>query len=207
MQPTGLAIRFFGGRSMPFVLLLLVFCSALDLAAKNWPRFHGPKGQGRSSESNLPVKWSASTNVRWKTPLPGPGHSSPIVWEDRIFLTAFRKEASALSFLSSGGDVVVLSIDAASGKILWERNVAARGIEETHSANAPASPTPVTDGERVYVYFGSFGLICFDFAGKKIWEHPLGPFPNEWGSASSPSFTMTSFCSTSTPTAKIFCSR
>jgi outer membrane protein assembly factor BamB len=171
---------------MPLALLALGCCCAGDLSAENWPRFHGPGGQGRSSESDLPVKWSASSNVRWKTPLPGPGHSSPVVWEDRIFLSAFRKEASLLSFLGSGGDLVILSIDAPSGRILWEREVSASEIEETHSTNAPASPTPVTDGERVYVYFGSFGLVCFDFTGKKVWEHPLGPFPNEWGSASSP---------------------
>ncbi|MBI1940380.1 MAG: PQQ-like beta-propeller repeat protein [Acidobacteria bacterium] len=168
------------------MMLVSLACFAGSISAENWPRFHGPGGQGISSESSLPVKWSATTNVRWKTPLPGPGHSSPIVWGDRIFVTAFRRDDSLLSFLRAGGELLVLSIDASSGKILWERKVPAGRIEETHSTNAPASPTPVTDGQRVYVYFGSFGLTCFDFQGNKIWEHPLGPFPNEWGSASSP---------------------
>jgi outer membrane protein assembly factor BamB len=108
------------------------------------------------------------------------------VWESRIFLTAYRKDDSLLSSVWPKGDLVVLSLDADSGKVLWERKVEARQIEETHNTNAPASPTPVTDGSRVYVYFGSFGLACFDFNGNKIWEHRLGPFPNEWGSASSP---------------------
>ncbi len=174
------------GWGVALVAFFLPLCQETNLSAENWPRFHGPGGQGRSSETGLPVKWSATSNVRWKTPLPGPGHSSPIVWGDRIFLTAFRKDSSTLGFLGSGGQLVVLSIDAGSGKVIWERQVQARKIEETHSTNAPASPTPVTDGERVYAYLGSFGLVCFDFAGKKIWEHPLGPFPNEWGSASSP---------------------
>lgn len=156
-------------------------CSFILLAgaasADNWPQWRGPRSQGVSTETRLPVTWSGTENVRWKTALPGPGHSSPITWGNRIFLTAYKRE---------GNKLLTLAIDKTTGKIVWEREVAAREIERVHPTNAPASPTPTTDGRYVYVYFGSFGLVCFDFDGKKIWEKQLGPFPNEWGSASSP---------------------
>lgn len=179
-------------------LLLAALLTSAPVQAENWPQFRGPGSRGLSSETGLPVKWGPQSNVVWKTPLPGPGHSSPIVWQDRIFLTVFRPGSggagtvtrSIAGLLSMGvsvkGQLVVLCIDRTNGKVLWERAVATESIEDVHPTNSPASPTPVTDGKYVYVYFGSFGLVCFDFDGRKIWEHRLGPFPNEWGSASSP---------------------
>lgn len=158
------------------MFVALIFC-ALNASADNWPQFRGVGSQGISTETKLPVKWSATTNVRWKTALPGPGHSSPIIWGNRIFLTAFNQSKNQL---------LVLALDKETGKILWERNVPAQRIEEYHPTSAPASPTPVTDGKNVYVYFGSSGLTSFDFNGNKVWENRFGPFPNEWGSASSP---------------------
>ena len=163
-------------RGFGMVLVGLILFAA-NVSADNWPQFRGAGSQGISTETKLPVKWSATSNVRWKTALPGPGHSSPIIWGNRIFLTAFNQSKNQL---------LVLALDKDSGKILWERPVPAQRIEEYHSTNAPASPTPATDGKQVYVYFGSSGLTCFDFAGNKVWENRFGPFPNEWGSASSP---------------------
>ena len=161
------------------------------LFADNWPQFRGPD-QGRTPETNLPVSWSATENVRWKTPLPGPGHSSPIIWGDRIFLTAFRPESTGMMgrLMSRlgwpAGQLLVLSLDKQTGRVLWEREVVVDSIAPLHSTNAPASPTPVTDGELVYVYFGQKGLTAFDFDGDVVWEKDLGPYPNEWGFASSP---------------------
>ena len=172
------ANRRIGRKGLVLVAAALLGCAA-PVWAENWPQFRGPHSQGVSFETGLPVKWSATQNVKWKTPLPGPGHSSPIIWGNRIFLTAFRPGGGK-------GQLLVLSLDKATGRILWEREVPAERIEQTHSTNAPASPTPVTDGRYVYVYFGSRGLVAFDFAGNKVWEKPLGPFPNEWGTASSP---------------------
>lgn len=169
---------------MRIASLVLALCAA-GLAA-NWPQFRGPRSEGISTEAGLPVKWSATQNVRWKTSLPGPGHSSPIVWGDRIFLTAFRPEGSPRRLTGSAGKLLVLSLDKRTGKVIWEREMPAGRIEQTHATNAPASPTPVTDGKYVYTYFGSRGLTAWDFDGQRIWEVPLGPFPNEWGSASSP---------------------
>lgn len=179
------------------VAVLLIFSSA-PAFADNWPQFRGPGSRGISSETGLPITWTSQSNVVWRRPLPGPGHSSPIVWGDRIFLTAFKAGSGGAGFVARSiaglmargvsvkGQLLVLCIDRVSGKVLWERAVPAESIEQVHPTNSPASPTPVTDGTHVYVYFGSFGLVCFDFEGRKIWEHRLGPFPNEWGSASSP---------------------
>ncbi|MGH9315138.1 MAG: PQQ-binding-like beta-propeller repeat protein, partial [Vicinamibacterales bacterium] len=144
------------------------------------------------------LQWSATDKVRWKTPLPGPGHSSPIVWGDRIFLTAFRSTEGVMGRMTGAvtgliaagyrpsGQLFVLSLDRSSGRILWQRDVSAPQIEEIHSTNSPASPTPVSDGTLVYSYFGSRGVVAHDFNGALVWEKPLGPYPNEWGSASSP---------------------
>ena len=147
------------------------------LRADNWPQFRGPQGQGVARASKLPLKWDARTNVRWKTALPGAGHASPVVWGERIFLTAYDKAARRL---------LLLCLDKTSGKIRWRRAVPAAQVEAVHEANTPASSTPVTDGEHIYVWFNSAGLFCFDFAGKLVWEKRLKMLPIEWGSASSP---------------------
>ena len=178
-------------KALGLVLSLLIFAWLLNTVTAfgdNWPQFRGPHSLGISTETGLPVKWSSTTNVKWKTLLPGPGHSSPIIWENRIFLTAFKADSSLRSYFGSSnkGQLLVLCLDKPTGKILWERPVPSDRIEQLHSTNSPASPTPVTDGKYVYFYFGSRGLIAFDFEGRKIWENLLGPFPNEWGSASSP---------------------
>jgi len=171
-------------------VMAIVLCASSVGRSQNWPQFRGPGSLGVSGEKGLPIRWSSSDNVSWKTPLPGPGHSSPIVWGDRIFLTAFQPTITSrlLSYISSSrdGKLLALCLDRKDGKILWERSVPANAIEQVHSTNSPATPTPVTDGRYVYFYFGSYGLLCYDFSGNKVWEHPLGPFPNEWGSASSP---------------------
>jgi outer membrane protein assembly factor BamB len=166
------------------VSLAIIFLTVSTAFGENWPQFRGPESRGLSNETGLPVKWSATENVRWKTTLPGPGHSSPIVWGNRIFLTALKQTRWQL-FGSPTGQLVVLALDKPTGKIVWEREIAAN-TETMHPTNSPASPTPATDGTLVYVYFGSSGVSAFDFDGKQVWHVKLGPYPNEWGSASSP---------------------
>jgi hypothetical protein len=155
----------------------LLVCLAVNCQAGNCPQFRGPQGQGVSSETKLPLKWDAKTNVHWKTALPGPGHSSPVIWGNRIFLTAFQPQRQRLR---------ARCLDKTSGRIWWQRDAGADKIEGVHETNSPASPTPATDGERVYVWFNSRGLLCFNFAGKLVWEKRMKPLPIEWGSASSP---------------------
>jgi outer membrane protein assembly factor BamB len=188
----------FNASRRSFVALLTLLWMTSSTAADNWPQFRGPDSRGVSAERGIPVQWSPTEQVQWKTRLPGPGHSSPIVWGDRIFLTAFRSTAGILSRMTGtvtglmaaghrpSGQLFVLSLDRATGRVLWQREVGASQIEEIHSTNSPASPTPVTDGTLVYSYFGSRGLVAHDFGGAMVWEKPLGPYANEWGSASSP---------------------
>lgn len=146
--------------------------------SSSWPQFRGPNAAGVSSERNLPVEFGPGTNVIWRMPLP-PGHSSPCVWGDRIFLTA-REDSKRL---------VVLCVRRDDGQLRWKQEVPAERIENVHPrVGSPASSTPATDGQQVYVFFGSVGLVCFDFEGRQAWKHELGPFAYHlgWGAASSP---------------------
>jgi outer membrane protein assembly factor BamB len=145
--------------------------------ADNWPALRGPGGEGRSSETGLPVKWTAE-NVRWKVDLPGPGHSSPIVWGDRIFVT------QALD--RNGTRRALLCFDRANGKLLWQRETLYKQREPSQKANPYCSATPVTDGGVVIACFASAGLVCYDFQGNEKWRKELGKVYHDFGNASSP---------------------
>lgn len=147
---------------------------ALCLAAADWPQFRGPNASGVSDDTNLPVVFGPNKNVVWRTPLP-PGHSSPVIAGDRIFLTAFEGER-----------LLTIAIDRSSGRILWRREAPRPRKQELHKANSPASPSPVSDGTNVYVFFGDFGLISYGADGNERWRHPLGPFNNPFGMGASP---------------------
>jgi outer membrane protein assembly factor BamB len=141
-----------------------------------WPRWRGPSGQGLAMDSGYVDTWSDKQNVLWRTDVPGRGHSSPIVWRDRIFLTTGY----------SDGRVSVLSYNRADGKRLWETFGPDGPSERTHPKNSAASPTPSTDGERVYASFGNKGVMAVDFTGKLLWHRSLGTFDNYHGTAGSP---------------------
>lgn len=187
-------------RMMPVIVLVTVWLCLAELRLPgaagdtNWPQWRGPDGAGVSTERDLPVKWSATKNVAWKTAIPGRGHSSPIVWGNRVFLTTdiegpVIQGASAVTHIRSGqvyrhpdamsGDrrhtMKVLCLDRDSGRILWER-LAYEGTvyDDRHRKGAYASCTPVTDGRYVYAWFEAEGLYCYDFAGKLIWQTSLG---------------------------------
>ncbi len=176
------------------VLLLLAILVAVASAEPNWPQWRGPDSSGVSLAKELPEEWSATKNIRWKTAIPGRGHSSPIVWDDRVFLTSWHEGPVAegakapkhmlgdKEFLhpdSVGADrshtLKVLALDRAGGKILWERTAyEGRVYDDRHRKNTYASPTPVTDGRHVYAYFGSEGLYAYDFNGKLAWKASPG---------------------------------
>lgn len=141
----------------------------------HWNRFRGPDGLGIApDEQALPAHLDPERNLVWKRELP-PGHSSPCLAGDRIFLTGATEE-----------ELLSLCIDRASGEVLWQRVLPAKAIERLHPTNGPASPTPTADSERVMVYFGAFGLICYDHDGKELWRREL-PIPdNTFGPAASP---------------------
>jgi len=168
----------------------------------NWPQFRGAGARGITTNSRVPEQWSASENVGWKAEIPGRGWSAPIVWGDRVFLTtAIKPGPSELpkKGLYLGGEQPnaprlehewkVVCLDLASGTVRWER-VVHRGEPPgpVHTKNSYASETPVTDGERVYAYFGNLGVFCLDFEGKEVWSHPIEPhkMASSWGTAASP---------------------
>jgi outer membrane protein assembly factor BamB len=160
-----------------FLVSLAIAGGVSELPAEpNWPRFGGPAGFGRSAETSLPVKWN-SESVVWKTTLKGSGQSSVVNWGNRLFVT---------SAASSGAKRWVHCLDRQTGKLLWEREIAVAAPEIIHKMNTYATPTCVTDGERVIAFFGPGGLHGFDLEGNPEWSRELGPFPSPWGVAASP---------------------
>ena len=148
-------------------------------AEVNWPRWRGPQQDGHSSETNLPVKWSAE-NVVWKAELPGSGQSSPIIWGDRIFLT---------SALEQGQERVVFCVDRKTGQVAWKETAWKGTPEPIHNMNGWASATCVTDGEVVVAFFGRGGIHAYTVAGKPLWSHDLGKFEGPWGTSACPIMT------------------
>ena len=155
-------------------LIILVWLSAAAAVAADWPQFRGPAGLGTSSDTGLPLEVGPHKNVIWKTPLP-PGHSSPILVGKQIFLTGYEGET-----------LLTISLDRATGKMLWKREAPRPRKEDMQKTNSPASPTPASDGKSVFVFFGDFGLIAYSMDGDERWRHPLGPFNNANGHGSSP---------------------
>jgi outer membrane protein assembly factor BamB len=154
-----------------------------DVAAKagNWPGWRGGDGSGICEDRELPTEWNETTNIVWKVPVPGSGHSSPIVWGDRLFLTTAEEADKRRS---------ILCFSRTDGKLLWKADCPKRALEAKIDAQTGeavyASATPVTDGERVYAFFASAGVMAVDFAGKQVWHRDLGEFASEYGVASSP---------------------
>lgn len=147
-------------------------------AAADWPRFRGPNGAGVADDPATPVKW-AKTDVLWKTPIPGVGHSSPIVVGDRVFLQSASPD---------GKQRFLVSVKVADGKIAWARDIEAK-TAKTHKKNSLASSTPASDGERVYacVWDGSaVTVVAYDFDGKRVWSHALGEYGSQHGAGMSP---------------------
>jgi outer membrane protein assembly factor BamB len=160
------------------VIATLVLSGAAVLAqtrrAPDWIRFRGPNGSGVSAATNIPTEFGPEKNVVWRLELPT-GHSSPILFEDRVYVTSTRDKA-----------LVLYAIDRLAGKILWERTAPAEARPPVDKRNNPASPSVAVDATGVYVFFPDFGLIAYDQAGKEIWRHPLGPFTNIYGMGASP---------------------
>ncbi len=145
------------------------------VSAADWPAWRGPAGTGVSVEKDLRADWSTARAPRWRTPLPEPGNSTPVIAKGKIFLTQ-----------SEGTRRNLLCMDRADGKLLWKAGVGVTAEERTHKTNPYASASPVTDGERVIVWFGSGGLAAYDFAGKEIWRTDLGRHDHRFGYGGSP---------------------
>ena len=155
-------------------LILAATAAAAVVNETDWSRFRGPNGAGVAEERPLPSEFGPEQNVIWKTALP-PGHSSPVVSGDRLFVTAFEGEG-----------LLTIALDRASGRIVWRREVPRRHMLHVDKRNHPASPTPAADGGNVYVFFQDFGLVSYDRQGRERWRVALGPFNNAYGMGASP---------------------
>ncbi len=164
-------------RFVPALVLLSLVAS--PLCAENWPHWRGPHLNGSTSATNLPVNWTRTEGIAWKARLDGAAASTPIVWEDRVFLSGLDAEKDALQ---------AMCFDRADGKLLWKHEVA-EGTSQDDRSNF-AAPSPVTDGESVCFFFSSGELVCYDFAGRQLWARNLqkdyGTFAFNWTFATSP---------------------
>lgn len=145
--------------------------------AENWPQFRGPTGQGLSKEKNLPLHWSAGENVVWKTEIAGESWSSPIIWGDRVFVTTAT---------DSGETCRVISLDRRSGKVLWNKEIFKQILRRKEGRNTYATPTPATNGERVYACFGDGSFVALNFSGEVVWTNRDYKFYGQHGLGSSP---------------------
>ena len=161
-------------RKMLIATGLVLLLAGRCLGQMTWPQFRGPNGQGVSALAAPPAAFGPSSNLLWSVEIP-PGHSSPVVVGNRIFLTAFQT-----------GKLHTIALERTTGKLLWQRPAPARLIEKVHAFASPASPTPLADENRVIVYFGSFGLLCYDHDGKELWAKPLPTPKSTYGTSSSP---------------------
>ena len=148
--------------------------AALLLNASDWPQFRGPNAAGVSETTGLPVEFGPAKNVLWKQALP-PGHSSPVLSADRIFVTGYDED-----------HLFVIALERASGRIVWRREVVRPRKQKLHASNSPASPSVATDGRNAYVFFTDFGLLSYGSDGEERWRVPLGPFNNPFGLGASP---------------------
>lgn len=157
------------------LFMLLNFC--LSANAENWPAWRGPRGDGTCTEQGLPTTWSRTENVAWKVPLPERGNSTPIVWQDRVFVT---------QSLEKEGRRTLMCFRRQDGRLLWQEGMEWKEKETSHGTNPMCSASPVTDGERIVAWFGSAGLFCYDFQGHLLWKRDLGLQRHIWGYGSSP---------------------
>ena len=183
-------------RCVPWLLQIVVLAIASsDSRAENWNMWRGPRGDGTSIETKIPTHWSDSDNVRWKVPIPGEGHASPIVWEDKLFVTTCLPESRARA---------LICLDRESGQTVWQRTVFVADLENKHNLNSRASGTPATDGELVYTTFlapdgskvpfkedrfvtpGKMVVAAYDLDGTERWQVQPGGFASIHGYCSSP---------------------
>ncbi len=176
--------------------------AADELVTHRWPSFRGEHSTGVGHGKGLPDRWDATTNVAWCRDIPGRGWSSPVIWDGRVIVTTVERDGAyeePKKGLYFGGDRKVpsdaihrwqvLCFDLENGKTLWEHTVhTGKPPGPIHIKNSYASETPVTDGKRVYAYFGNVGIFCFDMNGKTLWERRFKPHPTRygWGTAASP---------------------
>jgi outer membrane protein assembly factor BamB len=167
-----------GNRAVFSFSSLLLF--TISAAAADWPGWRGRHGDGRSDETGIPVHWSKTENIAWKVPIPGKGHSSPIIWGDRVFVTSCIEEEQKR---------MLYCLDRKTGETKWEKLVLEAKLENKHNLNSLASSTPATDGKHVWVSFLDVDkalVVCYDVEGKEVWRKEPGKFASKHGFCSPP---------------------
>lgn len=158
---------------------LLVLVLAIQASAQSWPQWRGPNGDGVSNEKNLPITWSKSKNVKWRCEVPGQAGATPVVWNDRIFLTS-----------ADGDDLILICIQASDGGMLWQKKVTSGNQDARAGEGNSASPSPSTDGEHVWCFFGTGILACFTVDGSEVWKldvnERFGKLEIQFGMTSTP---------------------
>ena len=155
-------------------LVTLVTGTQLSAADLQWNQFRGPNGTGLAADAKPPVEFDLKKNVRWSIKVPA-GHSSPVIWGEKLFITGI-----------TDGKFETLCIDRDKGNVLWRTAAPQTELESFHRTSSAAASTPFVDAHRVYVYFGSFGLLCYDHQGKELWQHAVRTPQNMHGTATSP---------------------
>lgn len=172
--------------SRNLLLLQLTILAVLSLAnplpAENWPQWRGLLGNGVSTETGIATRWSGTENVAWRTPLPGPGGATPVVWGERIFVTS-------ADGAEEGRDLLLLCLNT-QGEVLWRKVVTTGNQKARENEGNTASPSPATDGKHVWVFFANGILACYDFAGNEVWKFDVqdryGKFDIQFGLTSTP---------------------
>ncbi|VAX35688.1 probable serine/threonine protein kinase afsK [hydrothermal vent metagenome] len=167
------------------IFRMLFICSSLFLltstvVAENWTEFRGPSGQGHSSETGLPVEWSQTKNVVWNVKVPGKGWSSPIYLDGKLYLT------TAVAQRGKRQGLGVICLDAKDGKMVWKKRLFKQRPDFIHKKNSHASSTPITDGKRLFVHFGTHGTACLSLSGKVIWKTTKLKYRTRHGNGGSP---------------------
>lgn len=157
----------------------LAVCAFHSAEGENWPSWRGPQNNGVSAETGLPTSWSTTENIAWKLPLPGQAGATPVVWNDRIFISS-----------ADGKDLVLICADTESGQEIWRGKVGSGNNQVMRGEGNSASPSPSTDGIHVWVFAGTGDLVCFDYAGNEIWrmdvQERYGQFDIQFGMTSTP---------------------
>lgn len=159
------------------LLFAVTWLATPSLPAEDWLTWRGPHGDGHAAGTGFPLQWSATENVLWKTPLPGPGNSTPVITNNRVFVSASSNTGQLRS---------LICFDLQTGNQLWQRDVDYTEPEPSHPNNPRCSSSPVTDGQCVVVWHGSAGVFAYDLDGNLLWQRDLGKFQHIWGNGSSP---------------------
>ena len=181
-------------KTLSALIIIIPFAATAAEKTANWPQWRGPNGDGTTLAEKAPTTWSETKNLKWKLKLPGYGASSPIIWNDRVYLTCYSGYGAGSRGGSPSGLMRhLVCVDAKTGKSVWQKELKPTKSEDNYSGmgvpeHGYATSTPATDGKAIYVFLAKSGMAAFDLKGKKLWQTSVGSSSSRkrWGSSSSP---------------------